>query len=264
MSDFPSHVTPDGVKRALNLIPSPPAFRASKPLAGVLQDSEILDFDNWPSSVKIKDQGQYGACVGHSTATSIESERAFSGMSPIPLSAWYAYSILCGGIDRGASIADALTLITADGIAPETLVPYGTINPRKLTDGAHKAAPRFRAELAATMTGYEDAISEAALGRFVVLSIPVGDQFSNLDPEGVPPVYRGVANHAVCVGGGIKTSKKWGRLIRMANSWGARWGLDGFCWLSKAHIDNALYFEAYSVSAVYDDPQDPTNPPKVA
>jgi hypothetical protein len=49
------------------------------------------------------------------------------------LSAWYVYAILCNGVDRGASIGEALNLVTARGTCLDASVPHGTINPRKLS-----------------------------------------------------------------------------------------------------------------------------------
>ena len=264
MSESPIHLDSTGVVRRLNLIPSPPAFRAARPGGIVLPPSEIADYDRWPAEVTIKDQGQYGACNGHATATAIEYARSVVGMTHVPLSAWYVYAILCNGWDRGSSISDALNQINDDGIAPESLVPWGTINPRQLTQSARQSASRFKAEYAASLTTWDEIVSAVALGQSLDLSVCVGGNFSSLDSEGVPPAYRGPGNHAVMVGGGIKTSRRWGKLVRMANSWGTAWGQKGFCWLAKAHIEAGRYFECYSVSAVYDDPQDTTNPPMVA
>lgn len=264
MSEFETHVTPDGVPRALNLVESPATFKANFGAGRVIPASSIRDFQSWPAKLTIKDQGSFGACVGHATATTIEANRSASGKTYIPLSAWFPYAILCNGWDRGASISEALTVAVRDGVAPESTVPWGTINPAKLSADSRKQAKRFTIEFGDSLDGWEQVLTAVALGQFVNLSVRAGNNFSNLDSEGVPGLTRGAANHAVTVGGGIKTSRKHGQLVLMTNSWGKAWGQAGQCWLSRAHIDNAGWFEAYTVVASHDDPLDPTNPPRVA
>lgn len=265
ITDFPTLITPDGETRILNLVQSDPHFFALlKQGVEILPESEIKDFDVWPVDIKIKDQDSKGACNGHASATMTEICRALAGQAYVPLSAWWVYSILCGGVDQGSNIGEALTLLRDKGCAPESTVPYGLINPNNLTDGAKTAASRFRLEIGNQITTWEEIVSAIATGEAVNLSICVASNFNSLDAEGVPGVGRGAGNHAVCCAAGIKTSKKWGKLIKMPNSWGDRWGWKGFCWLSRDHIESCSWFEAIVAKAVADDPNDPDNPPVVA
>ena len=257
-----SIVTPDGVSRPLNLRPSDRPRLAAVPAAGlVLPDSEIRDYDAWPSAIQIKNQAPIGACNGHATATALEYCRRQSGQPHLPLSAWYVYGRLVNGRDTGSNILDALDLITGEGCAPEYLVRYGDYSGR-YSAVVLDAARRFRLEIGTRLTSWSEVLTRVALREPINLSVCVGARFNNLDAEGVPPPTRGAANHAVMVAGGIKTSRKWGRLIRCANSWGTQWGQAGFCWLAKAHIEEAGYFEAFSVRAVIEDPGDDSNPPR--
>jgi hypothetical protein len=255
-----------GETRVLGLVPSDPRLVAAVPSwadAGnpVLPESEWKEFDEWPDAVKIKDQDGKGACNGHAAALAQELARYAAGMTHVPLSAWYVYSILCNGIDRGSSILDALALVKERGVAPEADVAYGLINPRRLTDQSHKDAARFKLEVGAKLTTWPEIVTAVLLRRPLNLSIQVGMGFNNLDAEGVPPVAMGPGNHAVCVAMGLKNSKKWGWLVKMPNSWGTQWGQNGFYWLSQRHVARSRWFECYEVSAVVDDPQDQTNPP---
>src|SRR6185369_6110970 len=108
---------------------------------------------------------------------------------------------------------------------------------------------------------WDEVLTRVALRESMDLSICVQDNFNNLDAEGAPGVGKGPGNHAVMVGGGIKTSKRWGRMIRMANSWGVKWGQRGFCWLARAHIESGTWFEAFTVRALNEDLADTDNPP---
>jgi hypothetical protein len=262
VSEFPT-IEIAGETRILNLQPSDPAqlwlVGAGAP---VLPKSEIRDFDRWPAQITIKDQNGRGACNGHATVTALEFARAMQGQPHVGLSAWYVYSILCGGWDRGSNILDALKLVQANGAAPESLVEYKLINPKRLTAEANKAALRFRLTIGRQLTTWDEILSAVALRRSLNLSIHVGTRFGSIDSEGVPGVGRGMGNHAVMCGGGIKTSPKWGKLIRMANSWSTAWGQNGFCWLSQAHIEGGSWFECFEVDAVSEDLVDDNNPPE--
>lgn len=256
-------VTPDGIARPLNLRPSIRSRLAAVPVSGlVLPDSEIRDFDAWPRDLSIKDQGAVGACNGHATATALEYARRQSGQPHLPLSAWYVYGRLVMGRDTGSNILEALDLITSEGCAPELLVKYGDFSGR-YTAEVMDAARRFRLEIGARLTNWQEVLARVALREPINLSICVGARFNQLDSEGVPTPARGPANHAVMVGGGIKTSPKWGRLVLCANSWGVGWGRKGYCWLAEAHIAQASWFEAFTIRAATEDPSDKSDPPKV-
>lgn len=263
-TNLPSIVDPyTGETRLLGSIPSDPRKVAAVPLyvGEVLPESELREFDDWPKAVAIKDQDGKGACNGHATATAAELARFVEGMGHVPLSAWWVYSILCNGVDRGSNILDAYELIGKDGVAPESTVDYGIINPRKLTAEAKAAAPRFRVEQGESLKTWRQITSAVMLRQSLNISVCVGRRFNNLDAEGVVGVDRGPGNHAVCVGLGLKKSAKHGWLVKMGNSWSTQWGQDGFCWLSEAVIEAGSYFEAFSVKAIVDDPSDADNLP---
>ena len=250
-----SIITPDGHKRILNLEPSPPELL--RLVRGPLQSiplNEIRDFDLWPGVVQIKNQGSYGACNGHASATAVEFARAMNGHY-VPLSAWWVYGRLVMGRDRGSNILQALDLIQREGVAPEPLVKYGDFSGRYNAETT-EAAKRFKAEVTGRLETWEEIVTAVALRRGVNLSVRATNGWDGrLDANGCPPVGRGPGNHAVMVGGGIKTigGQKY---IRMANSWSTKWGDKGFCWLSRDHWESGTWREAFEVEAVIRDPQD--------
>jgi hypothetical protein len=227
-----------------------------KPFIGLVYNLGV-DGDN---SYIADDIGVHN-CNGHAAATSLELARNVAGKPHVALSAWYVYAILCGGWDRGSNILDALALLSAQGTCPETDMTYGEINPKRITAAAKTSAARFKLEAGTSLKTWPEIMTAVQLLRPLNLSIQVGNAFNNLDSEGVPGASRGPGNHAVCVGFGAKKSAKHGWLIKMWNSWGTVWGLNGFCWLGQAHTDGVSYFEAYDVMTAADDPTDPTNPP---
>lgn len=268
MSDttLPIHIDQDGNARPLGNIPSPKGARGLEVPAwgdanGLIPEVEWSEFDWWPADVKVKDQDGKGACNGHSTVTGIELDMAVAGKPYVALSAWFVYAILCGGWDRGSSISESLQLIQDKGVCPESEVPYGTINPRSLTAKAYVQAARFKCQKGLAITTREEIMSAVLTLRPLNLSIAVGNGFNNLSSEGVPPLGRGSTNHAVTVFGGAKRSESGGWLVKMCNSWGTRWGLDGFCWLPLDRLPEGDGFDAYEVLSTLDDPEAKHTPP---
>lgn len=267
--------TPDGLEyilddagnqRPLGFLQGDPArMMAVAPMAAedLIPESQWVEFDEFPDTIKRKNQNGKGACNGFATALGVETSRYVSGMPHIELSGWYVYSILCNGRDVGSMILDGLSLIEDKGCSPEELVQYGLIDPRRLTSQAHTEAARFKAEIGERLTTYEQLGSAIQRRQSINLAVCVGNSFNNLDAEGVPPLGHGYANHAVHVGLGMKKLRNGEWACLMTNSWGAEWGLDGKCWLPLRRLPQQPAFEAYTLRAVIDDVADNTKPPAI-
>lgn len=253
-----------GHMRPLGFLPGDPRrMNAVPPMADadLIPEADWVEYDEWPAEVEIKDQDGRGACNGHAAATGAEMLRWLAGMTYAPLSAWYIYAILCRGVDRGSMILDALDLLMKDGVAPESEVAYGIINPAKLTAKAHERATFNRVELGERLGSYEQLGSAIQRRQPINLAVCVGNQFNNLNGDGVPGLGRGYCNHAVFVGSGMKRAKDGSWLGKMANSWTTAWGLSGFCWLPLKYVPTAAAFEAYTLRAGVDILGDVTRPP---
>jgi hypothetical protein len=213
--------------------------------------------------LQIKDQNGKGACNGHATATAMELARWMHFQPHVGLSGWFPYAILCGGWDRGSSIGEALTLIQAKGLAPESDVPYGTINPTRLTAAAYASGLNFRCEVGAKLETWNQIMSAVQLGLGGIdLSIRVGFTF-DLDSEGVVTLSKGSGNHAICAGHGAKRLKDGRWAIKWQNSWTQKWGQGGFAWLTQDHWDSQEYREAYVIRTPVENPSDDSVPPVV-
>lgn len=252
-----------GNKRPLGFLAGDPAkMMAVPPMAAsdLIPESEWVEFNEFPAEIKRKNQNGKGACNGFAAALGVETARYTAGMPYVELSGWYIYAILCGGVDRGSQILAALDLLGEDGVSPENLVKYGLIQPRQLTDAAHAAAPRFKAEIGERLTTYEQIGTAIQRRQSINLAVAVGNSFNNLNADGVPGFGR-ICNHAVHVGLGMKRARNGEWLGLMTNSWGEQWGQNGMCWLPLKYLPTAAYFEAYTLKAIVDDTADNTRPP---
>lgn len=254
-----------GYMRPLGFIPGDERRMSAVPAYAdtteLIPEKDWEPFDEWPSVIKIKDQDGRGACNGHAAATTAEMARYVAGMDHVDLSAWYVYAILCNGIDRGSMILDALELLETKGVAPESDVKYGIINPRQLTTTAHTSAARFKIEKGARITTYEELITAVLRRESINLAVCVGNSFNNLDGDGAPGLGSGWCNHAIGVGFGLKRSNSGLWFPKMINSWSEKWGMDGFAYLPGKRIVKAPAFEAYTVKCFVDDTADNTRPP---
>lgn len=256
MSDLEPWVTPDGETRYLGHKPSTLLLSTSFQLPDI-PDSELREFDfrddpKYP--VKIKDQDGKGACNGHAAASSYEDACYIAGLPYVPISAWSIYAPLCDGWDVGSSIADAFVLLRDEGAAEESLVEYGTINPRKLTKAALDDRANHRIEIGCKLNSFREMCIAAHLRMPFNFSVPVNSRFNNLDDDGVPQNQPGPHNHAVSGGFALKRSKRYGLILPTRNSWKTTWGWNGYFNTASKTVEGS-WFDAYCVLAVVTAPK---------
>lgn len=263
MSDYLRIVLPDGRTVGTGNRPytGPPVARAPVPAA--VPESEWQEFELECADIKIKDQNGYGACNGFAAATSLEWARWIAGMPHVDLSPWYVYAILCNGIDRGSSIAEALQLLSDRGTCPDKDVPYGVINPRRLSAEAQADARRFKIEIGARLSGFAELMTAAQLRRPFNFSVDAGGNFVRVDSEGVAGGRAGTGNHAVTGGLGAKRLRNGKWAIKAQNSWGPDVQAGGYFWFTADHIEGQRWFDAYLISAAEYDPEQAELPPAV-
>lgn len=237
-----------GAERTLGLAPSNPAYGASIPVPPDVAKSDVIEYELDPY-VKPTSQTTFPACTGFATSEAGGDAYWLAGEPAPVLSPWYVYAPLCGGRLVGTSITDALTVLE-QGIPPDALVPYGTINESQITAGAHLGAI-YRAEVAHKPQTWANLVSAAARREPFVFSIRVGPGFDQLDSEGVVGYSPGVANHTLSFGWGIKRSKRTGEiLLKFRNHWTTKWGLSGYGWFARRHIEGEWGFDAWVLRGV--------------
>lgn len=249
--------------RILNLRPSDPekvARLVSSTPPPVAADHDIEDFLDFPESLEVKHQTNIGACNGFAASSGLEFSRDGQGYPHVRLSPWWVYGKLVGGWDVGSNIMDALALCSRDGVAPDSTVPQRDFS-GVYSSTAVSEARRYRIQVGYALGRNWSAILTAvARRRAVNMSVRADGGWlvgrGSLDANGCPPVCPGPANHAIMAGGGIKTLPNGERAILCLNSWGVDWGLRGFFWLRKAHVETATWMEAYTIGAASSDPMD--------
>jgi hypothetical protein len=265
---LPFHKDTNGYFRPLGLVA--PLMGSVLPTGDfavpVIPESQWREFDlttqpGFP--VTVKDQNGKGACNGHATATAMELARWLHGQPHVPLSGWFPYAILCGGWDRGSSIGEALTLIQKTGLAPESQVAYGTINPTRLSKDAYDVATNFKAEVGIALDSWDQIMSAVQLrmgGVDISIRVPSFGGW-DLDSEGVVPVSKGQGNHAICAGLGAKRLKNGQWAIKWQNSWTTKWGQNGYAWYTREHWEGQNLREAYVIRTPAENQRDDSNPP---
>lgn len=224
------------------------------------------EWDRLQSNIPILDQKQVGSCVGHCKATWMMKARDLEGQEYLPLSPDGLYAYINGGVDQGADPGDAVAALSTTGIPLLSDVPDEFIKLSQISDQAKQNALRFRVSMdgvyqctGASGSIFAEMCTADYLGFAVSLTVNVGGAFTP-NSEGVVNVTRGFANHSVSGGEAMKFLKNGSPAYRFRNSWNTSWGINGFAWVTAAHIDPQPGVEIYVCKWTLSDPQDPNFP----
>ena len=98
---------------------------------------------------------------------------------------------------------------------------------------------------------FDDICSAIALGFTVPLGIMVDASFPNLDGEGVSPLPASKGGGHAILGVGLKRSDRFGWLVKIQNSWGRTFGLNGYCYLRREHF-RKINPDAFAIQCMSD------------
>lgn len=255
----------NGVKRCLGKTATPKNHLLSAALPTfadrgfpLIKLADLPLFDRVYKEIPILDQGHLGSCLPNAWSTACMLSRATSGAPFVPLSPNFLYSLINRGIDQGSNSADAITALATIGIAPQTATPDDIYKP---TVEAKTQAARFKLRDVIKLENFEEAANAAYYGWGVCLGMRITSAFAVDSNTGICTYIPGNDNHEVFVGEQLRVID--GKFYLGSRfSWGVKWGLNGRCFLSQAHIDNSS--DIHAIRYMYDDPNDTELPPPIA
>lgn len=227
-------------------------------LAAPLDPSQWQEIDLQWYGNPIWDQGMTSSCTGHGTTAGMQMCYMQSGRPLVQFNPFFIYGLVNGGRDAGAMISDCLKALIQYGTCPHDDLQQGMMFQNQFPQKAFDDAKRFRLERAYKCGSFEEICSAISLGFVCPLGIYVDQGFMRLDSEGVSSLPSGMQGGGHCIlGMGLKKSSRYGWLIKIQNSWGNRFGMNGFAYIHKGHFQK-MNPDAFAIQTVIDDPQDNT------
>lgn len=239
---------PSAIK--LGILPDKPDSRDFKQFVPLVSLPSSVDLTVFVPP--IKSQGSIGSCGSHALCTGMETLYAYKKSDwSMPLSElWHYYQvrILSGNYpeDSGQTGRDAMKIANQEGVSPEKLCPYNTLNynskPSVFADGF---ARWFKIKEYNRCSGEQQIKSALAYSQVVWLGIPVANSvFSYRSGTLKYPADPIVGGHAICIVGYDDATKTF----KFVNSWGNSWGEKGFGQLSYDYLTKAQWYDAWSFS----------------
>lgn len=196
----------------------------------------------------IRNQGQFGACNGWSTALAESRARSLRGLGTpadaVILSGADAYSQMNGGQDNGSQLADGMKVVV-NGIAPESLVPYDHIYTPQIGADAKASRAKYQGFEPVAADTQEEFATGLLLGFPGIVAVHVAGAFNQLDGRGVCQGGNGPGNHSVGIDD-IRVAPDGTLEFDMFNSWDTTWGDGGRCWLQwDRHLRETVNYHRF-------------------
>jgi hypothetical protein len=232
----------------------------------------------------IKSQGAVGACTAFSLSTAMDHGIRRMGRQDViaPLHVWSKYAIPIMGVAGDENEGQALTLEPIWPYDPSKACKHRMPDPTcsrayGVSSGSAALDPKLKAEqamadasgryrlvaieqLPTRPTNLNDLSAVLAGGDDLWASFLVNDEAwkSQSMRDGVIPDYavNGDEGHAVVLAG-YRTLPNGSRQFLIHNSWGSRWGQNGYGWISEAMVSQYMR-TAYKIRVA--DAAGPVNP----
>lgn len=197
----------------------------------------------------VYDQGQLGSCTGNGIAGVIQFERRKQKLTPdfIPsrLFIYYNERVMEHTVnsDSGAMIRDGIKSVGQQGDCPETEWPYDIAKfAQKPTPACYQDALKYKAVLYQRMVQSLNQLKGClASGYPFVFGFTVYESFESqqVAQTGIVPMPSSteklMGGHCV-VAVGYDDAKQ---CFIIRNSWGANWGMQGYCTMPYAYLTDA-------------------------
>jgi len=201
---------------------------------------------------EIMDQDGQGACNAFASVQALHVLRSIAGLPYVKLSPGNLYGRINGGRDAGSVLSDAIKTLEDEGVCTAATVPELQWRQRNWPPTWNEEAKKFRILEAWDCPSFDHLATAILLGFPVNLGILVGNNF-NPGSDGWVPDYRGGGGgHAMC-GIGLAFSRErntWG--IKVANSWGRRWGAGGFGIVPESYFKRTPFTDGWAIRGVVD------------
>lgn len=248
----------DGNIYRLGLLPRTAGRGELYPEFGSRGSPPLIPQDQWKPCdmshfvTEILDQDGQNACCAFASVQAFHVARAFAGAPYVRLSAGNLYGRINGGRDAGAVIGDAIKALEVVGVCRADIIDMYSWRQSRWPMEWKDDAKRFRVTEAWDCPTFDAIASALQYGFPVNIGVLVGNNF-NPDSSGWLPDYRGGGGgHAMCaVGLAYHESRRtWG--IKVANSWGQRWGQDGFAIVPESYFRRSPFEDAWAIRVVVD------------
>lgn len=208
---------------------------------------EEIDPRKWGHAPPIENQGQQGACQGHSLSSVVEYCHYVATQDYQQFSRAFAYYVTqkIDGIrgDQGSTIQGGVKCAEEYGLPLEEFCRYpSSYNPNVVTQEAYDKAKAFRIQKHYWLDSYQKVFDFLASGQGAVHTGIVWN--NSMTPQnGVIENYRpgGGGGHAIPYLGYSKRKDQQGRnYLLLFNSWGTQWGNGGVAEVAPRAIESML------------------------
>jgi len=201
---------------------------------------------------EILDQDRTNACNAFASIQTLHVLRAQAGLPYVKLSPGNLYGRINGGVDGGSNLSDAIQTLEKEGVCTAATVPELQWRPSRWPTGWRDEAKKFRILEAWDCPSFDHITSAILLGFPVNLGVLVGSNFTVGEDGWIADYRRGGGGHAMCGVGLLRHPSRgvWG--VKVANSWGTRWGRSGFGILPESYFRSTPFTDGWAVRGAVD------------
>ena len=216
------------------------------PCVGLINIPRKADLSS--SCSPVEDQGPLGSCTGNSSVGAVEYLEIKSGVKPFTdlsrLFPYYQARVTEGTVrkDAGAEIRDVVKGLAKFGVPSEKIWPYNVKRfATRPSQAAYEDAARRKITSYHRLVGLSAMLDCIADGYPVIFGFTVYESFESDEVartgvlEMPKPHERELGGHAVLAVGFDQDTRQ----LKVRNSWGAKWGQDGYFLMPFGYIENA-------------------------
>lgn len=201
--------------------------------------------------IRVKDQGQVGACSGFSRSYCMEALSNGIGQTGIEFSPMYSY--LTGqkvdgllGSDTGATISGGIKAAKQYGSCPDELFPFPGRYVSEIPEACWEPAEKHQLLSYTPVNSAKECRQAIGSGYAIYLGI-LWDQSMDTKKLESYNAGRGGGGHAICLLGYV------GDYFLMLNSWSEQWGDRGWAMWHERAVDSMIrhqFSEFFAVSEI--------------